>query len=245
MSVDAQYLSAGKQEFRELLRSVAISDELRTFGTFWGTGTDSALMSAAGLDVIACEIIQAKHEALAAHADQYGYRAWPGRAGRLTERREMFHADFDGGPSPHNFRELRRISEITDRWMAVTISLDHLRDESMMGEAAFYTIPAWLTGATGMTLEYLSRYTRNRLGQVMWTALLQRKTGKGTRHQVLPIQIAYSIGERGYWASRIYDKRRRADPDRRARIREYHREWYLRKKSSGVSGTPDEAIKAA
>lgn len=203
-TVAALYETPGKQVFRELVRSVATSDGLRTFGTFWGTGIDSALMTAAGFDVIACEIVQAKHAVLSAHAEEHGYRAWLGRAGRLTERREMFHADFDGGPSPHNFRELRRIAAITDRWMAVTISLDHLRDASIMGEAAFYTIPAWLTGATGMTLEYLGRYTRNRLGQVMWTALLQRKTGKGTSHQVLPMQIAYSISQRAYWSSQSF-----------------------------------------
>ena len=152
----------------------------------------------------------------------------------------------------------------------------------------------------------------------MWTAILQHREGRGTHHQVLPIQVSYSIRERDYWASRRlygsqllphryaprnerekatgatyyqanreryqerarsvgenrrsdpekyardlassrswrksergrtwwreYDRRRRQDPKRAAQMREYKRQWYIRKKASGVSGTPDKAIKAA
>jgi len=200
----SRYETPGKQAFRELLFSVSAHDALASYGTFWGTGIDARLFASAGIDVIACEIVHAKHDALSCDALTYGYRAHLGRAGKLTERLDMFHADFDGGPSPSNFREVRRIAAITDKWLAVTLSMDHQRDESMMGEAAFYTIPAWLTGASGFTLEYLSRYKRNGYGQVMWVALLRPRTGRGTAHQVLPIQIAYSIRDRGYWASRRF-----------------------------------------
>ena len=201
------YQAEGKQGFRDLLLALARQTDIQTYGTFWGTGIDARMFSAAGLDVVAAEIVRAKHLRASCDADMHGYRVHLGRAGRLTERFGMFHADFDGGPSPSNFREVKRLAAITDRWLAVTLSMDHQRDESMMGEAAFYTIPAWLTGASGFTLEYLSRYKRNRFGQTMWVGILQRREGKGTAHQVLPVQIAYSIGERGYWASRrLYER---------------------------------------
>lgn len=197
------YESPGKQAFRDLLFSLAKATECQSYGTFWGTGIDSR-MFASEFDVIACEIVQAKHEAMAADAANGGYSSHFGRAGRLTRHVDMFHADFDGGPSPSNFREVRRIAVITDLWLAVTLSMDHLHDESMMGEAAFYTLPAWLTGASGFTLEYLSRYRRNRFGQTMWTAILQRREGKGNWHPVQPLQVAYSVRERRYWASRQF-----------------------------------------
>ena len=202
------YQSNGKQEFRDLLFALARQSDVRTYGTFWGTGIDSRQFAEAGFDVVAAEIVQAKHERAAMDADMHGYRVHRGRAGKLTTRFGMFHADFDGGPSPMNFREVRRIAAITDQWLAVTLSMDHQRDESMMGEAAFYTVPAWLTGAAGFTLEYLSRYRRNRFGQTMWVAILQRREGKGNSHRVQPIQIARAIPSRGYWASRQMYQRR-------------------------------------
>lgn len=196
------YEAPGKQDFRELLLALARLSDVRTYGTFWGSGIDSRMFSVAGLQVTAAEIVRAKHDALSYDALMHGYRAHLGRAGRLAEPVGMFHADFDGGPSPRNFREVRRIAAITDQWLAVTLSMDHLRDESMMSEAAFYTVPAWLTGASGFTLEYLGRYKRNRFGQVMWVAVLRPGTGKGEWHPVQTIQVAYSLGDRGYWASR-------------------------------------------
>lgn len=196
------YLSAGKQSFRDLLLALATKDGSRTYGTFWGTGIDARMFSAAGLDVVAAEIVRAKHSALANDALMHGYRAHLGRAGSLRDQFDMFHADFDGGPSPSNFREVRRLAQITSRWLAVSVSLDHMRDESMQGEAAAHTIPAWLTGASGLTLEYLSRYRRNQYGQTMWTAILQRREGRGNSHRVQPVQIALSVRERGYWASK-------------------------------------------
>lgn len=198
------YQATGKQEFRNLLLALARQTDVRTYGTFWGTGIDSRQFASAGFEVVAAEVVQAKHDVLRSDALTHGYRGHFGRAGKLTDRFGMFHADFDGGPSPANFREVRRIAAITDRWLAVTLSMDHQRDESMMGEAAFSTVPAWLTGASGFTLEYLSRYRRNRFGQTMWVAILQRREGKGTNHQVLPVQIAYSVMARGYWASRRF-----------------------------------------
>ena len=231
------YESEGKQAFRELLLSLARHSGCRTYGTFWGTGIDSRLFASAGFDVMAAEVVRAKHEAMEADAATGGYRAFHGRAGKMSERFDMFHADFDGGPSPANFREVRRIAVITDKWLAVTLSMDHQRDEAMMGESAFYTIPAWLTGASGFTLEYLSRYKRNGYGQVMWVALLRPRLGKGTSHQVLPLQIAYSIGERGYWSSRAfyatglmhhrYSPRNEREKETGRRYYQAHRDHYL------------------
>lgn len=196
------YDTPGKQAFRELLLAIARHSDVQTYGTFWGTGIDSRMFSAAGISVIACEVVRAKHSSLLTDAYLHGYVPFSRRAGRLTDHVAMFHADFDGGPSPSNFRELRRIAAITDGWLAVTLSVDHLRDESMMGEAVFYTLPSWLTGASGFTLEYVSRYRRNAYGQVMWTAILQRREGRGHWHPIQPLQVAYSVRERGYWASR-------------------------------------------
>lgn len=202
------YTAPGKQDFRDLLLAVARHSECRSYGTFWGTGIDSRLFALAGFDVVAAEVTRAKHELMSEDAATGGYRAFRGRAGKLREHVDMFHADFDGGPSPANFREVRRIAAISDRWLAVTLSMDHQRDESMMGEAAFYTIPAWLTGASEFTLEYLSRYKRNEYGQTMWVALLQRRTGKGNSHRVQPLQVQRGIERRGYWASKaLYDTR--------------------------------------
>jgi hypothetical protein len=208
MSLTALYDSPGKRAFRELVLAVAKRDGCQTYGTFWGSGIDSRMAVDAGLEVTAAEIVRALHPAMDADASEHGYRAFHGRASRLTDRFDVFCADFCGNASPAAFRELGHIAALTDRWLAVVLTPDHQLDASMQGEAALYTVPAWLTGATGFTLEYFTRYRRNGRGGVMFAALLRRTAERrqGTSHQVLPIQIAYSINVRGYWASRrMYD----------------------------------------
>lgn len=196
------YNSPGKQTFRELVLAVAEHDSCQSYGTLWGSGIDSRMAVARGLAVIACEKDRSLHSRMDADADLIGYRVWHHSAGRLDERVDMFHADFCGNASPSNFRELRRIAAITDKWLAVTLSPDHQLNESMQGEAALYTVPAWLTGATGFTLEYFGRYVRNAGGTTMFTALLQRREGHGNSHRVQPVQVAYSVTVRQYWASK-------------------------------------------
>lgn len=204
------YDSDGKQAFRSLLLELAKRDGLKTYGTFWGTGIDSRLFAAEGFDVTAAEVVRDKHEAMREDAERYGYSAFCGNARRLDQRFDMFHADFCGNASPGNFRTLRAISEMVDRWLAVTLSPDHQLDPSMQGEAASYTVPAWLVGASDFTLEYLVRYLRNDDGQTMWAAVLQRRHGQGNAHRIAPVQIAWSIRQRRdgsstYWASnRMY-----------------------------------------
>lgn len=205
---EALYLSEGKQRFRELLRDLAVQEGVRTVGTFYGTGVDSRLFAAAGLDVLAMEKVQAHWPAMDADAAEHGFRVFHGRARTMREHLDMVHADFIGGPSPDNFRELRYIAAITDRLLPVTLSPDHQLDRSMQGESALYTVPAWLTGATGFTLDYFGRYVRNRVGQTMFVAILRRTAGHGNSQRVQPVQIARSVTERRYWASRwMYDSR--------------------------------------
>ena len=200
-----RYTAPGKQAFRDLLLSIARHDGLSTYGTLWGTGIDSRMFAAAGLDVLACEIDRAKHEAMRSDAEAFGYRAFARRASKMIEHRDMFYADFCGTPTPENFRELRQIASKVDRLLAVSLSTDHMRHPEMQGEAVYGTLPAWLTFATDFTLEYFGRYQRNERGLVMWTAVLRRAEGKGNWHPVQPVQIAYSIEERDYWASfRLY-----------------------------------------
>jgi hypothetical protein len=216
MSLTALYDSPGKRAFRELVLAVAKRDGCQTYGTFWGSGIDSRMAVDAGLEVTAAEIVRALHPAMDADASEHGYRAFHGRASRLTDRFDVFCADFCGNASPAAFRELGHIAALTDKWLAVVLTPDHQLDPSMQGEAALYTVPAWLTGATGFTLEYFTRYRRNGRGGVMFAALLARKDGRGVVHSVQPLQVARSISERGYWASRPMYRtlllRHRAEP---------------------------------
>lgn len=207
-SESARYDTEGKQTFRDLLFRVCEQAGIQSYGTLWGGGTDARMGVEHGLRVIAAEVDRSLHPALLEDARQHGYEAFPRRAGKLVDHVDMFHADFCGNASPSAFRELGRIATITNAWLAVTLSPDHQLNPAMQGEAAAFTIPAWLTGATGFTLEYLSRYQRNTYGQTMWTALLQRRNGRGNSHRVQPLQIAYSIERRGYWASAaLYEQR--------------------------------------
>lgn len=198
------YLSAGKQEFRLLLANLAEKDGVRTVGTFYGTGIDSRLFASRGLDVTATEIVRRLWPVMDADADANGFRTFHGNAAKIDQRFDMFHADFIGNASPIAFRTLRRVANITDRWLAVTLAPDHQINPWIQGEAALYAVPAWLTGATGFTLEYFGRYARNGSGQTMFVALLRRCIGKGNWHPVQALQIAYSVGERQYWSSRTF-----------------------------------------
>lgn len=202
------YLSEGKAAFRELLLGLARREGVRSVGTFYGTGIDSRLFAAAGFDVLAAEVNRALHPVMDADAAVNGFRAWHGDAARITERLDMFHADFIGNASGHAFRVLGRIAANTDRWLAVTLATDHQINPWMQGESALYTVPAWLTGASGFTLDYFGRYVRNRGGQTMFVALLRRDGGRGVAHYVQPIQVARSVTERGYWASKPMYARR-------------------------------------
>lgn len=193
------YIAPGKRAFRQLLFDLATHDGVTSYATFWGHGIDSR-MFAPHFDVVACEIREAKHAAMVEDGLAHSYRTHTGRGATLPENVDMFHADFDGPPSQTSFDELRRISTKTTKWLAVTLSNAHKLDPAVQGEAASYTIPAWLTGASGFTLEYLARYASTG-GQTMWVAILQRREGKGNHHQVLPVQIARSIALRRYWAS--------------------------------------------
>lgn len=199
----ARYDSPAKRELDELLFAIARQTDCQSYATFWGFGVDSRRATELGFDVTACEIREAKHDAGSADAARVGYRFHPGRGSSLGRDVDVFHADFDNTPNPRNFKELRGIASLTRKWLKVTISTDHMRNEEMQGEAFAATIPAWLTfAAQGFTLEYLGRYVRNSRGLVMWVAILQRRGGRGVSHAVQPIQVARSIGERGYWASR-------------------------------------------
>lgn len=196
-----RYDTPGKQAFRQLLFDLATQTGVRTYGTFWGTGIDSRLF-APHFDVVACEIRESKQPLMEADSLVNGYRVFLGSAGRLAERCDMFFADFDGTASPGNFKELRKIASQTDKWLAVTLANSHKLAPELQDEAACYTIPAWLTGAAAnFTLEYVSGYASEGR-QRMWVAILQRREGRGVAHTVQPIQIARSLQERSYWASR-------------------------------------------
>jgi hypothetical protein len=208
MSLTALYESPGKRAFRELVLAVAKRDECQTYGTFWGSGIDSRMAVDAGLEVTAAEIVRALHPAMDADAAEHGYRAFHGRASRLTDRFDVFCADFCGNASPVAFRELGHIAALTDKWLAVVLTPDHQLNSSMQGEAALFTVPAWLTGASGFTLEYFTRYRRNGRGGVMFAALLRHRQGHGNSHRVQPLQIARSVAARGYWASKPFHETR-------------------------------------
>jgi hypothetical protein len=208
MGASALYLSAGKQEFRELILALARAENLRTAGTFYGTGIDTRLFAAGGLDVLATEVQRSLWPAMDTDADLNGFRVWHGDAARLTERLDLFHADFVGNASGHVFRTLRQIAATTEQWLAVTVASDHQINPWMQGEAALYTVPAFMVGAAdGFTLEYFARYARNAGGQRMFVALLQRRVGRGNSHRVQPVQLAYSVARREYWASRAMYRR--------------------------------------
>jgi hypothetical protein len=250
------YLSDGKQDFRDLLLRLAQHDGLHTYGTFWGGGIDSRMFAAAGFDVIAAEIVQDLHAAMDADAAEHGYRTWHKDAARMPERCEMFHADFMGNASGHAFRTLRRIAANTEKWLAVTLSPDHQINQSMQGESALYTVPAWLVGASGFTLEYFGRYVRNAGGQVMFVALLEGKpSSRGQRREVHPLQLVRGVTGRGYWARHdLHDRFPDLLPHRKpyytTRERDRLRERYAsdpeyREKMRAASKSSYEANKAA
>ena len=196
------YERAPKRRFTRLLLDVASASGCRTFAGLWGTGGESRLAAAAGLKVLAVDNDPETFAAMTADGGRVGYETFSGNARLLRLHVDMWHADFMSTPNPDNLKTVRHLSHLADKWIAVTLSTDHMKNPEMQGDAIVATLPAWLTfAAEGFTLEYLSTYTRNELGLRMWTAILRRRSGHGNSHRVQPIQIAWAISHRGYWAS--------------------------------------------
>lgn len=196
-----KYDSPGKANVRELVVAVAAAD-CTTVLDLWGGGQSARMFAAAGLNVTSAEITRSLHAALKADAAEYGYTAWPRRAGRVNGMFDFVFADFCAGASPPTSRELKRLVPHVGKLMAVTLAPDHQKDVSLTGPMAAYTVPAWLVGATGLDLEYIVRYVRNENKQTMWFALLSRPTrNHGTQHLVLPTIARELVSPRRYWAT--------------------------------------------
>lgn len=197
----SNYDSPGKQKARDLVTAVFAS----TGGTvldFYGGGRSARQFVGAGLTVTSAELVRSLWPILERDAAVYGYEPFFGRASRIKRTFDWVFADFTGGPSPTTRRELVKLAAMARHGIAVTLSPDRQLDEAMIGPSSAATVPAWVIEATGMRLEYISRYTRNELGQWMWLALLSRRMPiRGSAQQVDVLTIAREIQARRYWAT--------------------------------------------
>lgn len=171
--VGLMYDSDGKRRARDLVVEVAETSGCRTFLDFWGGGASARQATVAGLTVTSAEKDRALQAGLVADAEVNGYSAHLGDAVDIDQKFDFVFADFCGNANPTRFKELGALATKTNRWLAVTLAPDWQMNESMQGDAATFTVPAWLVGATGMRLAYVSRYVRNERGVTMWLVLLE------------------------------------------------------------------------
>lgn len=199
------YDSEGKRKARDLLIDVARMSGCETFLDFWGGGVSARQAVAAGLAVTSAEKDRSLQTDLVEDARKYGYIAHLGDAIKVEGKFDVVFADFCGNANPVRFNELRLLATKTKKWLAVTIAPDHQLDTSMQGEAALYTIPSWLVGATRMRLMYVCRYIRGSTGTTMWFAILEPKSSYRAEHA--PYQVARNLQGRGsYWSARRFGR---------------------------------------
>lgn len=201
----ASYDSPGKQAFRELFAEVGLHYGCRTLLDFWGWGEGSRHFVTRGFDVTACEVTEAKHEAMREDGERHGYQVFAGNARQLRQRFDAAHVDCDGNASGENGADLAAVAHITDGVLAVTLSIAHQLNETLSGEFGLYGYAAWVEGAANhgnrkppLHLIYMSRYPSDS-GQTMLVFLLKRRE-RGTKAHSATIVAA--LIRRGWWASK-------------------------------------------
>lgn len=174
-SESEKYDSAGKRRVREAIVRLCADQRVKTVLDFWGGGSSARALAGLGVRVVSAEIDRGLFSALELDASENGYEAWRGRASSAVGQFDLVFADFCGGASPQNRRELRRLAQKAERFLVVTLAPDHQREEALTGSSAFATIPAWLIeAAPGFHIVDIRQYQRNERKQWMWSAILAR-----------------------------------------------------------------------
>lgn len=197
--IAAKYTQPGKVATRKFVVDLAKATGCKTALDFWGGGTSARAFAEAGIAVTSAEVERAYWPEMEADAALHGYSSHRGRASLVDGTFDIVWADFTGQVSRLMERELQALRPRVGKYLVVTL-LPERENDPFLVRARSATIPAWLLAVTGLGLDYITRYRRNRLGQEMWLAVL---SGRRLDAHISPATVARNLNyvHRRYWSA--------------------------------------------